>query len=252
MKYFRKAIILFFLYILLTAQTPYEGEAKEILLSPEEKELNELANKLTQLDDVSELEKLEKAKSIVEQGIEEAKQHEPKINQIHKSFQKIKLQFKSLKEECDFSECKNIIRYKITNNSNYKITNISYKITIKNNGKTIYSSAFYKKYEKAILPGAEYNSNGGFDDDDEMYDMVIPKSASISLTLTGVQLDFKDWVEDQYEEFNQGMKMLIAKQKEINNAIKQYHKTTDMRREEITKRIAQLRQQESSHVSFEQ
>ena len=67
-----------------------------------------------------------------------------------------------------------------------------------------------------------------------------------------VQLDFKDWVEDQYDEFNQGMKMLIAKQKEINNAIQQYHKTTDMRRAEITKRIAQLRQQESSHVSYEQ
>ena len=187
MKYFIKAIILFFLYLILTAQTPYEGEAKEILLSPEEKELNELANELTQLDDTSKLEKLEKAKSIVKQGIEEAKQHEPKINQIHKSFQKIKLQFKSLKEECDFSECKNVIRYKITNKSNYKITNISYTITIKNKGKILYTSMFNNSENKAILPGGSYDRNSGFNDR-EMYDMVIPKSASISLTLTGVQL----------------------------------------------------------------
>ncbi len=226
--------------LFLTAQTPYEIEQSQVLLSPEEQELNALTYELVQLDNSSKLEALIDQKQEIQAQLDEMKKHESEVKQVHNQFKKIKLSFKSLKEECTFSECRNVLRYTVTNNSNQTITNIGYQITIKSKGKVLYSAIFNNKEERSLLPGASYKRHSEFSDS-EMYDMIIPKGATTTLTLVAFQTDFQDWHKDYSEEYQSTLTELKKKLSEAEVDIAQYKKNIDIRRNEIVTRIAQLK-----------
>ena len=227
--------------LFLTAQTPYDVEQAQILPSPEEQELDRLAKELMQLDNATEKQTLIDQKNEIQAKLDELKSYESNVNQIHNQYKKIKLNLKSFKKECSFTECQNVLRYTITNNSDIKITNFSYRLTIRHKGKVIYSEDYHPHIEKSIYPGASDSINSGFDEDNEIYDMVLPKGTTTTMTLLGVQTNFQDWEYDPYEPYQRALKEIKTKLKDTEDAIKQFDKNADKRRKEINKRIAQLK-----------
>ena len=230
------------MFVMLTAETPYNPGQSQVFLSPDEQELDKLAQELVGLESSDGKEALVAKKQKILEALDELKAEEPRIKQIHNQFNKVKLKLKSFKNKCTFGDCRNVLRYTITNNSDQKITNFKYLLSIKHKGKVIYSDVFGPKIEKSVFPGASREIESEFDEDLEIYDMVLPKGTTTSLTLLEVQVDFEDWLSDQYEEYQTALKRGKALLKETENEIRQYDKNVEKRRQEIANRIAQLKQ----------
>lgn len=236
-------------FVLLTAQTPYKDEffPNHLIITEEEQKLDQLTEQLDVIDrgDTPEKAEIQAFIEAKKAELEELKAIEPQIKEVHKIFKKVKFTMRSFKEECNyFQGCENIIKYTITNNSEYSITNIEWLFTITHKGKIIYQNSFYPENDILLLPGAKDTRRSGFSNA-ETSEMVIPKGAKKTAKLVELKIN-GEWIQDHYDEYQDTVKSIKKAITTAEKNLKSLEKQQLKQRKEILNQIAKIQKNQEA------